>query len=254
MKQLIKRHNALSFCIIVLSLSGLLLLLHIAFPAAGDYSVSFPQFAPALGVLALCLLTGDFAPFAAILRRLKPGKAHLKGYACAVLLPVVLVVLSAVALSLLGVSYQPWGGGAAFYLLNLLFMLLGCFGEEIGWRGFLLPTLQKRLSPFASALLVGVFWGVWHLNFAGGVGGFVLYTLTVTELSILFTFLYNRTEGNVLAIVFCHFAFNLLSHLLLWERFGVTLYMVQAVLFGIACAAILIANRKEFFSKPPQTV
>ncbi len=254
MKELIKRYSALSFCVVVLLLSGLLLLLHIAFPAAGDYSVSFPQLAPTLGVLVLCLFEGDFAPFAGILRRLKPSKAHLKGYACAVLLPVILVALSAWVLSLLGVPYRPWGSGAIFYLLNLLFMLLGCFGEEIGWRGFLLPTLQKRLSPFVSALLVGVFWGAWHMNFADGIGGFVFYTVTVTEVSILYTWIYNKTGGSVLAMVLSHFMFNLPSHLLLWERFGVTLYMVQTVLFGIACAVILIASRKDFLSKPLQTV
>lgn len=35
------------------------------------------------------------------------------------------------------------------------------FGEELGWRGFLLSHL-KKLSFFKASLLIGVIWGLWH--------------------------------------------------------------------------------------------
>src|SRR6056297_3291900 len=35
--------------------------------------------------------------------------------------------------------------------------------EEIGWRGFALPLLQRKMAPFWAAILVGIVWGFWHL-------------------------------------------------------------------------------------------
>jgi len=35
--------------------------------------------------------------------------------------------------------------------------------EEFGWRGFALPVLQRKLSPFWAGLILGVIWAVWHL-------------------------------------------------------------------------------------------
>jgi uncharacterized protein len=35
-------------------------------------------------------------------------------------------------------------------------------GEEIGWRGFLVPELAKRMSYAKTSFLSGVIWAVWH--------------------------------------------------------------------------------------------
>ena len=38
-------------------------------------------------------------------------------------------------------------------------------GEEIGWRGYLLPRLSGRVGLPAASLIVGVIWACWHLPF-----------------------------------------------------------------------------------------
>jgi membrane protease YdiL (CAAX protease family) len=40
--------------------------------------------------------------------------------------------------------------------------LLGAFGEELAWRGYLLPELFRR-GPRMAVVLTGVVWGLWHL-------------------------------------------------------------------------------------------
>ncbi len=37
-----------------------------------------------------------------------------------------------------------------------------CFGEEWGWRGYLLPKLITRMPIWGALLLSGVIWGLWH--------------------------------------------------------------------------------------------
>jgi membrane protease YdiL (CAAX protease family) len=37
--------------------------------------------------------------------------------------------------------------------------------EEIGWRGFALPQLQRGVEPLRGTIIVGILWGVWHLPF-----------------------------------------------------------------------------------------
>lgn len=60
--------------------------------------------------------------------------------------PVGMVILLQ---SLLAVTLAP--------LFNILFTM----GEELGWRGYLLPQLLP-LGQWKAVLLSGVIWGVWH--------------------------------------------------------------------------------------------
>src|SRR5215469_6838067 len=39
---------------------------------------------------------------------------------------------------------------------------IGPWGEELGWRGYAQPALQKRLGALGASLAVGAMWSVWH--------------------------------------------------------------------------------------------
>ncbi len=87
--------------------------------------------------------------------------------------------------------------------------------EEPGWRGFMLPELQKTYSPLLASLLIAVAWALWHLplHIAGFYSGpvvteMVLRIIRVIPLSILFTWLYNRSGGSLLLVVVLHAVHN----------------------------------------------
>ena len=86
------------------------------------------------------------------------------------------------------------------------------FGEEIGWRGVLLPRLQRRFGALTSTAIVSVVWAGWHLPlfwFAPGmsrmdgieVAGWCASLYTG---SLLFTWLFNATGGSVLITAVFH--------------------------------------------------
>ncbi len=47
-------------------------------------------------------------------------------------------------------------------LLSPFLNFINCFGEEWGWRGYLLPLMLERLRIGPTLLLSGVIWGLWH--------------------------------------------------------------------------------------------
>ena len=87
-------------------------------------------------------------------------------------------------------------------------------GEEIGWRGYLLPRLSARIGLPLASLAVGVVWAAWHLPFffIGGADksgqSFPAYLLLVTALSVAMAWLYWRTRGSLLLTMLMHAAVN----------------------------------------------
>ncbi|HAW51348.1 MAG TPA: hypothetical protein DCX54_03310 [Flavobacteriales bacterium] len=119
--------------------------------------------------------------------------------------------------SLLGkVEYLPYLGVVG---ATILWLLTYGLGEEVGWRGFALPRLQKSRSALSASLILGVFWGFWHLPAffykptymaMGLLTGVPLVLVSVSAASIIFTWLYNSTGGSLLMVVFFHGLFDLL--------------------------------------------
>ncbi len=53
----------------------------------------------------------------------------------------------------------------AMMIIGPLGIIIGAgpMGEELGWRGFLTPTLLKKFNVYQTALIVGIIWSFWHL-------------------------------------------------------------------------------------------
>ena len=100
--------------------------------------------------------------------------------------------------------------------INLPITMVATFGEELGWRGYLLPRLMP-LGAVKAALLVGGIWGLWHAPLIvldsyefGGLYpalGVFFFLLTTIPYSILFTWLRVKT-GSIWPTVLAHAIIN----------------------------------------------
>jgi membrane protease YdiL (CAAX protease family) len=132
--------------------------------------------------------------------------------AACLLLPLGAVVLPVKILAAFGVGVPALQReGSPDYLYTAVisggFLGPGLF-EEIGWRGFALPHLQRRYSALVSSLILGLVWSFWHFP------NFFAFTFTPTKLaifvpmgivlSVIYTWVYNSTGGSLFAAVVLH--------------------------------------------------
>jgi len=110
-------------------------------------------------------------------------------------------------------AFQIFGKSATLWLFIVPFFIIDfiCNGEEIGWRGYVLPRLQARHSAFVSTLIVGIIWGFWHLpkflsNWnAVSFAWFMGHTMAV---AFIYTWVYNGTRGSLLLVTLLHASSN----------------------------------------------
>ena len=117
---------------------------------------------------------------------------------------------SGVALSLILKDCLPAG------IIGVFTGLLTGLGEEIGWRGFLVPALRERLDLNKALLISGLFWCLWHfpLILWGGYaeGMPLLYSLIAFVFCIfpvgVICGLLSLQSGSVWPCAFLHAAHN----------------------------------------------
>ena len=110
-------------------------------------------------------------------------------------------------------AHKIFGSSANLLVFVIPFLLVDALtnGEEIGWRGYVLPRLQTRYSALTAALLLGVVWAFWHLpKFLShwDTVTFAWYIVDTTAKSVLLVWVYNNTKGSLLMTTLCHAALN----------------------------------------------
>jgi len=100
--------------------------------------------------------------------------------------------------------------------------ILAGFGEEYGWRGYLMPKLMNGQNAVVASLIVGLAWGVWHMPLfftpgsvqqewaaqAGMFSAIAGYTLFCIVWSVQYAWIYVHSKGSVLLAAIFHGAGN----------------------------------------------
>jgi membrane protease YdiL (CAAX protease family) len=215
---------------------------------------------PAMAAFVMTALTQGRAGVRQLLRRCVLWRVGFSWY--------LLVLLGVPALLLIPYLIQP-GAFAAFRMPGLDFWLTylivyvltlvagGPLAEEPGWRGFALPRLQRRSGPLVGTLLLGALWGLWHLPlflFVPGYNGagsgflgilipFLAFVIVCGAYTVVYTWVFNNTQGSVLLAILLHTSLNTAPALLpeLFPSLARTpLFGVSVLLLWVAVAALLI--------------
>jgi membrane protease YdiL (CAAX protease family) len=139
-----------------------------------------------------------------------------------------------------------------FALVTLL--TAGPLQEELGWRGFALPRLQRRLGPAGGTAVLGGVWALWHLPnacFRGWDAPTTALFLLATFLTAFpYTWLANRTGGSVLLTMLLHAGLNTSTRLVstlvpaaALAGFETAIYAAFALAYGVVAAGLLTATR-----------
>ena len=215
----------------------------------GEISTSNPLFllavyAPSLSGIFLVWRHYGLKGLGSFFRRLFLWRAPMPWWAF-LLVGIPVIIYSAAAI--IGTFNEPFRFSPWYLVFPALLqsLLLGPIGEEFGWRGLVLPLMQRRFSPFWASLILGIVWAVWHApaflmsgtpQSAWSFGPFFLGLIAIT---VIMTALFNASRGSLFIAIFYHL--NIMNPIFPdaqpWDSY----------LLAIAAIIIVFLNRREMF-------
>jgi len=129
-------------------------------------------------------------------------------------------------------------------LLAPILNFIPCLGEELGWRGYLLPKLCEKVTPPTAALITGIIWGVWHApmiamghNYGlkyrffpyAGILGMIIFCIFV---GAIFSYLSLRVNSAIPAVL-AHGSMNGFAAISIWFTKGTSNPFIGPVPVGI---------------------
>lgn len=143
-------------------------------------------------------------------------------------------------------------------IIGLINSVLTAAGEEIGWRGFLVPELYKSQGFTKTSLISGFIWGIWHLpilffaDYNSGTPSMysaICFMLLIISISFIYTW-YRIKSGSLWTAVILHASHNLFIQGLftpVTQDTGNTAYYIDE--FGIVLPLVTICFAIYFWKK-----
>ncbi len=140
-------------------------------------------------------------------------------------------------------EHQPLPFFLAVPIFFVIFLTQG-LPEEFGWRGFALDRLQIKWNALTASLILGFFWGLWHLplHFMSGTTQEIIpiYQFILKQMvgAIFFTWIYNNTNRNIFLAILFHSVSNVFGGLVpywvtnqgRWVNFSIELILAILVI------------------------
>lgn len=204
---LLKQHELAIFCILTIFLT----FVSTRLPLSGEAVPVVIVFIPVLMAIALKALSEGTAGVQSLLGKLTQWRIGIKRVLVAITLGFLMrLMISLIAFALgLITTIQLRPMPPAQYMIFALILFIFAIPEELGWRGYALPKLLEQYSPLTASLIVGAIWG--SLHFALHLPGMIYEGLPILPtllqligLSVLITWLYTKTGGNILLTSLFH--------------------------------------------------
>jgi membrane protease YdiL (CAAX protease family) len=197
-------------------------------------------FGPALAALIVSWADGTTGE---LRWRITDWRESPKSYALAIGIPFAVAATALAAYLLLG---NPAPGLGSISAIEVVIFVL-VIGEEIGWRGFLMPRLRARMSLPAAGLATGVVWTLWHLPMYlapdQGLAAFAVFAWWVVPLAVVMGFVAERARYSVIVATLMHGAANIATPILL-PTIDHTWTMIATGTVYVALAAVLVIRSR----------
>ena len=254
----LKNHSLIAFFVLAFAFAWTMWLLTALYPDSAAYIPS-PTFGPLIAAVVVLALTRGRSGVRELLSRMVRWRVGLRWYAVVLLLPVALILVAVYMNVLLGASAPSAAELGQWPRLFLMFPLLlifdGPLGEEPGWRGYALPRLQAGRSALAASLVLGAIWAFWHLPKLMMDSSFrpVPFVLFAFAGAILFTWVYNSTNGSVLLTILFHTSVNAIGGTFFFSMFSgadlTRLWWLQAAVYCAAAIVVVIVAGPAHLSR-----
>lgn len=150
--------------------------------------------------------------------------------------------------------------GGSLNLIILIAMLffqqfLSLFGEEVGWRGYLLPKLLETKRWVTSSLIIGFIWAIWHLPLFFIQGRtqvdipVLWYFIDLIASTVFFTWIFLNTRGSVFIATLLHASINTSTVLLPILPIAVgneSPFLIGVCLKVVICIVLIVLKRDDF--------
>jgi uncharacterized protein len=127
-------------------------------------------------------------------------------------LPIV-AVLQYAALQPTGTVLPAPQFSIAMVPLYFAMYFVGAIGEEIGWQGYLFPELKTRTSTLNAAVILGVFWAIWHvipfIQIGRTADWIFWHGLGIVAFRVIIVWLFVNTGQSVFIAILFHTMINM---------------------------------------------
>lgn len=223
------------------------------------YATFLPQvWAPTILAVAIIALTEGVGRLKKeVADRLRYNAGSLRWLPVAAILPAAATGLAVFAARAAG-DVAPFTPAGAIPLAIGMQLITGAVGEELGWRGFLLPRLGNRFGPAVAAWVMGALWSLWHVpawfnpSLPHQTMPMVPALTFIAAFGVFLAFVFNRAGGSVLATILAHLSLNVATTIGGVRLSSFVFWATLAVVFGAIAifATSALAQRKGRLEGP----
>ncbi len=141
-----------------------------------------------------------------------------KWYIPVIFLMPILALLSYGYMKITGaILSEPSLSFLAVFLFFFIYFM-GAIGEELGWSGYVIDSLQNKYGALKASIILGIIWSLWHIipwsQAHQSTNWIVWQGIGTVFLRIIMVWIFNNTSKCVFAMILFHTMINISPYLI----------------------------------------